>query len=89
MTYRATLHIHPQGQRAIQVATAEVEFLNQVMQIYNLTTPDGQIFEGPLEADEVGRMLYSAFLVILENGRVYRVAPREMSDRWYVSKVKP
>lgn len=72
----------------MQVATAKVEFLNMAMQIYDLATPDGMLFEGPLEPDEVGRMLYSAYLVIFEDGRVYRVAPQEMSDRWYVSRVK-
>jgi hypothetical protein len=86
--YNATLHIHPRGQRAIQVATARVAFLNGTMQLYDVQTPDGTTFEGPLEPDDLGRMLDFAYLVLLEDGRKYRVAPIEMTDRWYVSGVK-
>lgn len=84
----ATIHIHPRGERAIQVATARVAFLNGEMQLYEVMTPDGMCFEGPMEPDDLGRMLYSAFLVILADGRTYRVAPQEYTDRWYVSGVK-
>ena len=87
MSTNATIHIHPRGQRAIQVAEARVAFLNGEMQLSDVTTPDGMVFEGPLEADELGRMLQSTYLVLLADGRKYRVASFEFTDRWYVSKV--
>ena len=85
--YNATIHIHPRGQRAIQVAEARVSFLNGKMQLEQVQTPDGMVFEGPLEPDELGRMLQTPYLVILEGGRTYRVAPVETTDRWYVNGV--
>lgn len=85
--FQATLHIHPSGQRAMQVATARVHFLNQTLQLHDVTTLDGMVFEGPLDPDEVGRMLQCAYLIILENGRTYRVASQETTDRWYVKRV--
>ncbi len=86
--YNATIHIHPRGQKAMKVADARVAFLNGEMQLFELQTPDGMCFEGPLEVDDVGRMLYSSYLVILEDGRTYRVSPQELTDRWYVQGVK-
>lgn len=83
----ATIHIHPRGQRAMQVATARVSFLNGAMQLADVTTPDGTVFEGPLEADELGRMLQCSYLVLLNDGRKYRVASFEFTDRWYISGV--
>jgi hypothetical protein len=88
LTFEATIHIHPRGQRAMKVADARVRFLNRVLQLYEVRTPDGMCWEGPLEVDDLGRMLDSAYLIILEGGRTYRVAPTEMTDRWYVTVVK-
>jgi hypothetical protein len=87
MSYNATVHIHPRGERAMQVATARVAFLHGEMQLFDVETPDGMFWEGPLEPDEIGRMLYSAYLILLEDGRKFRVAPQEMSDRWYVQRL--
>lgn len=89
LSYNATIHIHPRGHRAIQVATACVTFLNRELQLNEVTTPDGAVWEGPLEPDELGRMLQSAYLIILEGGRTYRVSSVEMTDRWYVNVVQP
>jgi hypothetical protein len=86
--YNATIHIHPRGQKAIKVADARVAFLNGEMQLFELRTPDGMCFEGPFEVDEVGRMLESSYLVMIEDGRTYRVAAAEYTDRWYVQGVK-
>ncbi|MBL0386512.1 hypothetical protein JJB07_07610 [Tumebacillus sp. ITR2] len=85
--YKATIHIHPAGQRAVQVATARVHFLNQILQIHDLTTQDGMCWEGPLDPDEIGRMLQSSYLIILEGGRTYRVSSVEATDRWYVNRI--
>ncbi|PWK11222.1 hypothetical protein [Tumebacillus permanentifrigoris] len=85
--YQATLHIHPAGQRAIQVATARVHFLNQTLQLHDLTTMDGTVWEGPLDPDEVGRMMQSSYLIILSSGRTYRVTSVEATDRWYVNRI--
>ncbi|MFD2171624.1 hypothetical protein [Tumebacillus lipolyticus] len=87
MSYKATVHIHPRGEKAMQVATARVAFLNGELQLFEVETPDGMLWEGPLEADELGRMLECAYLVLLEDGRKYRVAPQEMSDKWYVQRL--
>jgi hypothetical protein len=88
LSYNATIHIHPRGSRAIQVATAKVEFLNRNLQLYEVRTPDGAVWEGPVDTDEMGRMLQSSYLIILEGGRTYRVSSTEMTDRWYVSVVQ-
>ncbi|ARU61845.1 hypothetical protein CBW65_13000 [Tumebacillus avium] len=88
MTYQATIHIQPRGERAMQVATAHVTFLNGGMQLYEIETLDGMQWEGPVEADEMGRMLESAYLVLLEDGRKYRVAAQEFSDKWYTQRLQ-
>jgi hypothetical protein len=88
LSYKATIHIHPRGHRALQVATARVEFINRDMVLCDIQTPDGMCWEGPVEPDELGRMLLCDYLIILEGGRTYRVSSAEMSDRWYVRTVK-
>lgn len=88
LSYNATIHIHPRGQRAIQVAEACVEFINRQLVLTNIRTPDGMCWEGPVEPDDLGRMLVTDYLIILEGGRTYRVTSTEASDRWYVRVVK-
>ena len=88
LAYNATIHIHPRGQRAMQVATASVEFINRQLVLTDVRTPDGMCWEGPVEPDDLGRMLQCDYLIILEGGRTYRVTSTEMSDRWYVRTVK-
>ncbi|ASS76235.1 hypothetical protein CIG75_15660 [Tumebacillus algifaecis] len=71
----------------MQVASARVAFLNGELQLFEVNTLDGMTWEGPLEADELGRMLESSYLVLLEDGRKYRVAAQEFTDRWYTKRL--
>ncbi|WP_157729589.1 hypothetical protein [Tumebacillus algifaecis] len=87
MSNNATVHIQPRGEKAMQVASARVAFLNGELQLFEVNTLDGMTWEGPLEADELGRMLESSYLVLLEDGRKYRVAAQEFTDRWYTKRL--